>query len=125
MLVDDDSINRLAARTLLEQNNHVVTEAENGEIALDKIKNQEFDVILMDVHMPVMGGVAATQIIRKDFKNYDHVPIIGLTASVMEDEKIVYISAGMNAVVEKPIQLEKLLKTISILLKKSADNLTQ
>ena len=116
LLVDDDSINRLAARTLLEQNNHVVTEAENGEIALDKIKNQEFDVILMDVHMPVMGGVKATQIIRRDYKNYDHVPIIGLTASVMEDEKVVYMGAGMSAVVEKPIQFDKLMNTISTLL---------
>lgn len=116
LLVDDDSISRLAGRTLLELNNHVVTEAENGKIALDKIKNEKFDLIIMDVHMPIMGGVAATQTIRKDYKNYDHVPIIGLTASVMEDEKVVYIGAGMNAVVEKPILFDKLMETISVLL---------
>lgn len=113
LLVDDDSINRLAASTLLEQNNHIVTQAENGSIALDMIKNQKFDVILMDVHMPILGGIATTQRIRKEYKNYDDVPIIGITASVMEDEKTVYIGAGMDAVVEKPIQLNKLMKTIS------------
>lgn len=116
LLVDDDSINRLAARTLLEQAGQQVTEAENGQIAIDKISDQFFDVILMDVHMPVMGGITATQIIRNEHKNYKQVPIIGLTASVMSDEKDFYIRAGMNAVVEKPILIDNLMKTIQAFL---------
>ncbi|MET0088389.1 MAG: ATP-binding protein [Sedimenticola sp.] len=109
LLVDDDPINRLAARTLLAQIGHKVTEAENGQAAVDLIHFKKFDVILMDIHMPVMGGIAATQVIRRKYKN---VPIIGLTASVMKDEKDFYLRSGMNAVVEKPILIDKLMITI-------------
>ncbi|MCW8911517.1 MAG: response regulator, partial [Gammaproteobacteria bacterium] len=110
LLVDDDAINRLAARTLLEQAGQMVIEAENGKVAIEKIKTQAFDVILMDIHMPVMDGILATKIIRQDENN--QMPIIGLTASVMSDEKGGYLKAGMNAVVEKPVRIESLMKTI-------------
>lgn len=116
LLVDDESINRLAARTLLEQAGHKVVEAENGQVAIEKIKIQFFDMILMDVHMPVMDGVSATRAIREGNTKAKQVPIIGVTASVMKDEKDFYIKAGMNAVVEKPIVIKKLMKTIQQLL---------
>ncbi|RDH84084.1 MAG: hypothetical protein DIZ80_08095 [endosymbiont of Galathealinum brachiosum] len=116
LLVDDDSINRFAARTLLEQAGQKIVEAENGQVAIEKIKSQLFDVILMDVHMPVMDGVSATRVIREGSAKSKHVPIIGLTASVMKDEKDLYLKAGMNAVVEKPILIKKLMKTIQQLL---------
>ena len=116
LLVDDDSINRFSARTLLEQAGHRVIEAENGQVAIEKEKSQFFDVILMDVHMPVMNGVLATRTIREGSTKGKQVPIIGLTASVMNDEKDLYLKAGMNAVVEKPILIEKLMKTIQQLL---------
>ncbi|MBT8440216.1 MAG: transporter substrate-binding domain-containing protein [Gammaproteobacteria bacterium] len=109
LVVDDDPINRLAATTLLEKSGHKISEAENGLTALEQIDTQTFDVILMDIHMPVMGGIEATQIIRKKYKN---LPIIGLTASVMNDEKAIYLEAGMNAVVEKPILIDKLINTM-------------
>ena len=112
LLVDDDSINRFSARTLLEQAGHEIVEAENGEVALEKIKCQFFDVILMDIHMPVMDGVSATQAIREGNTKQKQVPIIGLTASVMKDEKDRYLKAGMNAVVAKPIVIKKLIKII-------------
>ena len=112
LLVDDDSINRFSARTLLEQAGHVIVEAENGKVALEKIKSQHFDVILMDIHMPVMDGVSATQAIREGNTKQNQVPIIGLTASVMKDEKERYLKAGMNAVVAKPIVIKKLIKII-------------
>ena len=114
LLVDDEPVNRFAARTLLEQDGHEVIEAENGQIAIEKINTQAFDVILMDIHMPVMDGVVATRKIREN--NENKLPIIGLTASVMTDEKEQYIKAGMNAVVEKPIVIKKLIKTIQELL---------
>ena len=116
LLVDDDSINRFAARTLLEQAGQKVVEAENGQIAVDKAKKEHFDVILMDVHMPVLDGIAATRVIRENDNSGKDIPIIGLTASVMNDEKKRYIEAGMSAVVEKPILIDKLLLTIQKLL---------
>ena len=116
LLVDDDEINRLAAHTLLAQAGHKIIEAENGKIAIEKIKSQFFDVILMDIHMPVMDGVSATRAIREGNTKAKLVPIIGLTASVMKDEKDRYLSAGMNAVVAKPIVIKKLMKIIQQLL---------
>jgi len=116
MVVDDDAINLLLVRKLLEGVGHSVIEAENGQVAIKKAKSGSFDVILMDVHMPVMGGISATQKIRKENNKYKLVPIIGLTASVMNNEKDFYLRAGMNAVVEKPIIIEKLMKTIQQLL---------
>ena len=112
LLVDDDSINRLAAHTLLNQNGHSVIEAENGEHALLRLKEQSFDVVLMDIHMPVMDGIETARVIRKEKSAYMNIPIIGLTASVMVDEQDNYITAGMNAVAEKPIIIKKLLGLI-------------
>lgn len=116
LLVDDDSISRLAARILLEQAGHKIVEAENGQVAIEKTKSQFFDVILMDVHMPVMDGISATREIREGNTKGKQVPIIGLTASVMKDEKDIYFNAGMNAIVEKPLLIKKLMKTIQQLL---------
>jgi len=112
LLVDDDNINRLAAHTLLNQNGHLVVEAENGEQALVKLKEQSFDVVLMDIHMPIMDGIETAKIIRKEKSGYMNIPIIGLTASVMIDEQDNYITAGMNAVAEKPIIIKNLLGLI-------------
>jgi len=112
LLVDDDPINRFAARSLLEQAGQTIVEAENGKIAIEKIESQAFDVILMDIHMPVMDGVTATCAIREGSERSKNVPIIGLTASVMKDEKERYIRAGMNTVVAKPIVIKKLMEAI-------------
>jgi signal transduction histidine kinase len=112
LLVDDDHINRLAAHTLLNQSGHSAIEAENGEQALAKLKEQTFDIVLMDIHMPVMDGIEAVKKIRREKTTYMNIPIIGLTASVMIDEKDNYIAAGMDAVAEKPIIIEKLIGLI-------------
>ena len=110
LLVDDDRINRLAVSSLLKQNGHNVIEASNGEEAIDKLPTGDYDAILMDVHMPVMDGITATRKIRSN--GNDKTVIIGLTASVMNDEIKSYLDSGMNAVVEKPVVIEKLLNTI-------------
>ena len=112
LLVDDDNINRLAATTLLTQRGHKVDEAEDGQQALQKLAAAKFDIILMDIHMPVMGGIEVTRHIRASSESYKHIPIIGLTASVMSDEKARYLQEGMNKVVEKPININRLLDGI-------------
>jgi len=89
-----------------------VVEAENGDIAIQKLNADDFDVILMDIHMPIMDGVTATREIRGGNTKTRDIPIIGVTASVMKDEKEHYLRAGMNAVVAKPIEMGKLIEII-------------
>lgn len=114
LLVDDDRINRLVVGTLLRQKGHRVDEAEHGKEAIELLQQQaQYDLVLMDVHMPVLDGVTATRIIRSESRPaLAAVPIIGLTASVMEDEKRYYREMGMNAVVQKPVVVEQLLETM-------------
>lgn len=113
LLVDDDVINRLAVCTLLMQRGHTVAEAKHGSEAIELLQQNDYDVVLMDVHMPVMDGLTATRQIREsEDMRLSKIPIIGLTASVMSDEREQYLQLGMNAVVEKPIVLEQLLRKI-------------
>lgn len=116
LVVDDNQINILAASVILEQAGYTVTTAVHGREAVDKIRAGRFDVVLMDVHMPVMDGVEATMEIRKGAAGDTRdIPVIGVTASVMQDEIKYFLDAGMDAVVEKPIDPETLIQTISAL----------
>lgn len=118
LLVDDDAINRLVVRTMLSQRGYDVVEVEDGRMAIECLQESEFDLVLMDVHMPVLDGVEATRTIRSDQRPaVAKTPIIGLTASVMNDEKRLYREAGMDAVVQKPVVMEQLLETMRGLLR--------
>jgi CheY-like chemotaxis protein len=118
LLVDDDEINRLVVRTMLSRQGFEVVEAEDGRRAIDRLQASDFDIILMDVHMPELDGVSATRLIRADRRpELAATPIIGLTASVMNDEKRHYREAGMDAVVQKPVVMEQLLETMHGLLR--------
>lgn len=113
LLVDDDHINRVAGQRLLEQDGHTVTTARNGHEALRELASSEYDVVLMDVHMPELDGVAATRRIRKgEIPHCAQIPIIGLTASILKDENESYLRAGMNHVVAKPLDIAELGKII-------------
>lgn len=111
LLVDDDAINRLAGQRMLEQQGCKVILANNGREALRQLKVQPVDLVLMDVHMPVLDGIEATRRIRKG-DNSD-IPVIGLTASVMRDELERYLEAGMDAVIAKPVEAAMLTRTIT------------
>ena len=114
LLVEDNDINQEIAIYLLEEYGAKVTLAENGLEAIEAIKKQQFDCVLMDLQMPVMGGIAATQVIRQD-PQYHKIPIIALTADAMPDELKEIRASGMNARVLKPIDSALLLKTITSL----------
>jgi signal transduction histidine kinase len=116
LLVDDDGVNRLVARSLLENEGLKVTEAENGKVAVNKVAKDRFDLILMDIQMPEMDGIAATKLIRQQEEPAQRIPIIGVSASVMSDEKKRYLQSGMDAVVEKPLVIEKLFRTMQTIL---------
>ena len=117
LLVEDNEINMFLAQTILENMRMVVEVAENGLIAINKIKSGNYDIVLMDMQMPVMGGVEASKIIRNELKST--IPIIALTANAIKGDDKICIEAGMNDYVSKPFEEEELINKISILLNKS------
>lgn len=115
LVFEDDNISRLAVSALLGAKGHTVVLVENGQEGIDKLMEEEFDVLLMDIHMPILNGVEATRQIKE--KKLTQAPIIGMTASVMNDEKESYFEAGMDALVEKPIMFDYLMEVIALSLK--------
>ena len=115
LLVEDDKISRLAVNTWLKDKGHRVIIAENGKKAVAYLQANDVDVILMDVHMPEMNGIEATKIIKE--KKLSYAPVIGMTASVMNDERESYIKAGMDVLVEKPVNFENLMQIVKNKLK--------
>lgn len=111
--MEDNSINRLIVTNILENSGAQVYLVDNGLECIQTVKLEPFDIILMDIHMPIMDGVEATQIIRNDSdETIANIPIIALTANVMKDDITRYLSIGMNAHVAKPIKTQKLRETI-------------
>jgi PAS domain S-box-containing protein len=112
LLVEDNEINQDVISELLRQNGATITIAGNGEEAVVKIKEQPFDLVLMDVQMPVMDGFKATSEIRKD-KRFADLPIIALTANAQVEEKRQAEQAGMNDYITKPIEPKLLFGVIT------------
>ena len=112
LLVEDNEINQLVAKDILEQVNIKVTIAANGEEALKYVHNNKFDAILMDVQMPVMDGYKATEIIRKEYSNVE-LPIIAMTANALKGDREESINFGMNDYVSKPIDPEILFEVLA------------
>jgi CheY-like chemotaxis protein len=113
LLVEDNATNRLMARTMLTRLGATVEEAEDGLLGLEAARRGGHDLVLMDVQMPHMDGVAATRAIRGLASDVAKVPIIGLTANVMVHQRAEYLAAGMNGVVGKPISPTTLLTEIA------------
>ncbi len=104
LMAEDIQTNRTLARIRLEQAGHSLTMVDNGLEAVDKYKEGSFDVILMDIQMPVMDGLEATRRIRSlEAGRSKHIPIIALTASVMKEDMQLYIGEGIDAACPKPI----------------------
>lgn len=117
LLVEDNAINRQVALGFLADTNANITIAENGEIALTKLQSSKFDLVLMDIQMPVMDGLTATKKIRKEMQL--DLPIVAMTAHAMAGDDEKSFAAGMNAHVTKPIDPEQLLSTLQRFLSKS------
>jgi CheY-like chemotaxis protein len=114
LLVDDNNINLFLAQTILSKWHAEVTSATNGEDAIKAVARDRYDLILMDLQMPVLDGFEATRIIRSDIKN--NTPIIAFTANALNSEKEMCMSIGMNDYLTKPIQPETLFTAIMRLL---------
>ncbi len=108
LLAEDNPINQKAVKMFLEQYGHTVAVAQNGKEAIEKLKNQDFDAVLMDVQMPGMDGMEATRLIREGVEGSTDIPIIALTAYAMDEDKGKILAAGMNEYMTKPIDYEKL-----------------
>lgn len=111
LVVEDNLINQQVAKEFLKLSGMSVDVANNGVEALEHIRDNAYDAVLMDVHMPEMGGIEATEYIRKQ-PRFAGLPIIALTAGVTEEEKANCLSCGMNDFVAKPIQPKALIETL-------------
>ncbi|HWV45286.1 MAG TPA: response regulator [Nitrospira sp.] len=114
LLVEDSPDNQLLVRAYLKQTDYVLDVAEHGAVALDKFKSAHYDVILMDVQMPVMDGYAATKAIRSWERDHDlpPIPIVALTALALKEEGARIFEAGCNTHLTKPIKKSTLLEVL-------------
>lgn len=113
LLAEDNLINQTFAVRLLQKNGHSVVVASNGLECIKAVEDQSFDLVLMDVQMPEMGGFEATARIREaEQANGRHLPIIAMTAHAMKGDRERCLSAGMDDYITKPIRPEELRKTI-------------
>jgi CheY-like chemotaxis protein len=111
LLVEDNEINRFLAVTIMRQWNAIVEVATDGIEALEKLKEAEFDIVLMDLQMPRMGGYEASEAIRNQLKL--NMPIIALTANALTNEYDKCLDCGMNDYVSKPFQPDFLFQKMS------------
>ena len=113
-MVEDHVINQIATRKVLTSWSDFLTVdiAADGEEAVDKFHKKEYDLVLMDLQMPVMGGLEATERIRDEL-NLKELPIIAMTANAMTGDKEKCLIAGMNDYTTKPINPKKLIRTLS------------
>jgi len=115
LVADDNSINRKLIRIILEKLGLKVTLVENGEEALESYQEDKYDIVFMDIHMPVMGGVEASQkiIVYEKDAGLTHVPLIALTADALPGDREKYILAGMDDYATKPLDTDALTRIIS------------
>lgn len=111
LLAEDNLINQKLMRHVLENSGSTLTIAKNGEEAIEIFERDSFDLVLMDIQMPIMGGVEATEAIRK-LERGKEVPIIALTAHAMEGDREKYLQAGMNDYVSKPIDRKQFTQVV-------------
>jgi signal transduction histidine kinase/DNA-binding response OmpR family regulator len=107
LLVEDNELNREVAAGLLEGAPVTVSEADNGEVAIRMLNESKYDMVLMDMQMPVMDGLAATHAIRQN-SQFKDLPIIAMTANAMAGDRERCLKAGMNDHLAKPIDPDKL-----------------
>jgi PAS domain S-box-containing protein len=120
LLVEDNDINQEIAAEILRQAGIDVTLAGDGHEALERVQAREFDVVLMDMQMPVMDGIEATREIRKESR-FQALPIIAMTANVMAEDIRRCFDAGMNDHVGKPIDVEELLNKLDHWTRRGSD----
>jgi CheY-like chemotaxis protein/HPt (histidine-containing phosphotransfer) domain-containing protein len=122
LLAEDNEINQRVAVGILDEQGHSVTVAANGKLALSALDRERFDLILMDVQMPVMTGFEAVAAIRvRETATGAHIPIIAMTAHAMNGDRQRCLDAGMDRYLAKPIRARELLESIENLMAATAE----
>jgi signal transduction histidine kinase/DNA-binding response OmpR family regulator len=113
LLVEDNAVNQRVVLAMLRKKNYAIDVANNGQEALDKLEraSEPYNVILMDVQMPILDGLETTKAIRRNH-NWDYLPIIAMTAHAMIGDRERCLQAGMNAYISKPVQQAGLIAVI-------------
>ena len=112
LIAEDNEVNQMLISRLLAKLGHQGTVVENGALAIDALEDGNFDIVLMDVRMPVMGGVEATKRIKARGDQVSEVPIVACTADAISDHQAEFFEAGMVASVSKPIDLTQLVNAM-------------
>jgi two-component system sensor histidine kinase/response regulator len=117
LLAEDNAVNRRLVTAILEKHKHTVVSVENGRQAVDAVKTDTFDLVLMDLQMPEMGGMEATGIIRAaEMGTGLHLPIVALTAHAMKGDREACFAGGMDAYLAKPVRPNELLAVLDQLM---------
>jgi CheY-like chemotaxis protein len=117
LLVDDNPVNRQVVRLFMAAFQATFVDAVNGQDALDKLAMERFDIVLLDVHMPVMDGRETIRRIRASAEPWRNVPVIALTADAMSGDRERYLAMGMDDYVSKPIDSRELAQKVIALIK--------
>ena len=112
LLSEDNELNEMLACSILEQLGYVVRVARTGAQALDLWRTEPFDCILMDMHMPVMDGLTATRLIRRETQR-PRTPILAMTASARAQDMQECLDAGMDGFISKPFDVSQLTDTLA------------
>lgn len=113
LVVDDLFVNRMLLTEIIEQLGHDYDEAENGKEAIEKLGEGGYEFVLMDVEMPIMNGIEATQHIKTEANGLSHVKVIGVTAHDPEEFYSDYKNVQFDSFVTKPYTLEKIQKALN------------
>ncbi|WP_409917909.1 ATP-binding protein [Hyphomonas sp.] len=113
LLADDNRVNREVVKLFLAPHGVSITEAANGEEALAALAREAFDILLLDIHMPVMDGMKALGILRASDAPYKDIPVIALTADAMSGDRERFLALGANGYVTKPIDQSELISAVS------------
>ena len=115
LLAEDNKVNQMLAKKLLKKLGYGITVAENGKEAVEAVRKGNFNLVLMDIQMPIMGGVEATGEIRKleTALSFPYTPIIALTANALKGDREKYLKAGMNDYLSKPFKPEDMQEVVA------------
>ncbi len=114
LLAEDNFVNQKIVQGLLEKSGHRVEVASNGALALERLRQDTFDLVLMDVQMPEMDGITATKLVRRqELASKRRTPIIAMTANAMKGDREKCLEAGMDHYISKPIRFDELINAIA------------
>ena len=119
LLVEDNEVNRKLIQKILAKEDYTIKTAVNGADAIQILESETFDLVLMDIQMPVMDGYEATRLIKSDERT-SAIPVVALTAHAMKGEKEKILGAGFDGYLTKPVKKEELIREIAVHLRKAA-----